>query len=60
MSPFISRAELGGKHYQPMKKGHSVCKNRQPINYYINETFKKWKSMYVEAISNKKDFVGVH
>lgn len=28
----------------------------RPINYYINETYKKWKNMYMQVISNKEAF----
>jgi hypothetical protein len=29
----------------------------KPINYYINQTYRKWKEMYLEAINNKKAIV---
>jgi hypothetical protein len=26
------------------------------LNYYINETFKKWKAMYLQVLENKRGF----
>ena len=34
--------------------------DQRPINYYINETYKKWKDMYLEAINNKRAMVRAH